>query len=62
MARIKLDTQLHETRARILHLGTLVETALEQAIAAMQSGNLALCGQVIEADTTIDEVRSDVGQ
>ena len=33
MARTTLDTQLHEIRTRIIQLGTLVETALEQAIA-----------------------------
>jgi phosphate transport system protein len=60
--RTKLDTQLYEIWTRILHLGTLVETSLEQTIQAMQSSNLALCGQVIEADRTIDEVRSKVEQ
>jgi phosphate transport system protein len=53
---------LHEIRTRIIHLGTLVETALEQAIQAMQSSDLALCGLVIESDRTIDEVRSEVEQ
>ena len=62
MARTTLDTQLHEIRTRIIQLGTLVETALEQAIAAVQSSNLALCGQVIESDQTIDEMRSEVEQ
>ncbi|HEY6410512.1 MAG TPA: PhoU domain-containing protein [Ktedonobacteraceae bacterium] len=60
MARTTLDTQLHEIRTKIIHLGTLVETALEQAIQAMQSSNLALCGLVIESDLTIDAVRSEV--
>ncbi len=62
MARTTLDTQLHEIRTRIIQLGTLVETALEQAIQAVQSSNLALCGLVIESDGTIDEVRSEVEQ
>jgi phosphate transport system protein len=53
---------LHEIRTRIILLGTLVETALEQAIQAVQSSNLALCGLVIESDRTIDEVRSEVEQ
>ena len=62
MARTTLDMQLHEIRTRIIQLGTLVETALEQAIQAVQSSNLALCGLVIESDQTIDEVRSEVEQ
>ena len=36
MGRTKLDAQLHEIRTSILHLGTLVETSLEQAVQAMQ--------------------------
>ncbi len=62
MARTTLDTQVHEIRTRIIQLGTLVETALEQAIQAVQSSNLALCGLVIESDRTIDEMRSEVEQ
>lgn len=62
MARTTLDTQVHEIRTGIIQLGTLVETALEQAIQAVQSSNLALCGLVIESDLTIDEVRSEVEQ
>ena len=62
MARTTLDTQLHEIRTKLIQLGTLVETALEQAIQAVQSSNLALCGLVIESDRTIDEVRSEVEQ
>ncbi len=60
MARTTLDTQLHEVRIRIIHLGTLVETALEQAIQAVQSSDQALCGEVIASDSTIDDVRSEV--
>jgi len=60
VARTTLDTQLHEVRTRIIRLGTLVETALKQAIQAVQSSDLALCGLVIESDSTIDEVRSEV--
>jgi len=60
VARTILDTQLHEMRTRIIRLGMLVETALEQALRAMQSGDQALCGLVIASDSTIDEVRSEV--
>ena len=62
MARTTFDMQVHEIRTRIIQLGPLVETALEQAIAAVQNSNLALCGLVIESDQTIDEMRSEVEQ
>jgi phosphate transport system protein len=62
VARTTLDTQLNEIKTRIIHLGSLVETALEQAIEAIRSNSLALCGLVIESDRTIDEVRSEVEQ
>ncbi len=60
MARTTLDTQLDEIRTRITRLGTLAETALEQAIQAVQSGDQILCGQVIASDSAIDAVRSEV--
>jgi phosphate transport system protein len=62
LARTTLETQVHGIRTGIIQLGTLVETALEQAIQAVQSSNLALCGLVIESDRTIDEMRSEVEQ
>jgi len=60
VARATLDTQLLEITTRIVRLGTLVETALEQALQAVQSSDRALCGFVIESDRTIDDVRSEV--
>lgn len=62
MARTILDSQLHGMRTRIIRLGTLVATALEQALQAAQSGDQALCGLVIASDSTIDGVRSEVEQ
>jgi len=60
VTRTILDAQLHEISTRIIQLGTLVETALEQALAAVQSGDQALCGLVIASDTTIDDLRFEV--
>ncbi len=60
MARITLDTQLHEIRAKMNHLGSLVETALEQALQAVQNDDQALCGLVIASDSLVDDVRSEV--
>jgi phosphate transport system protein len=55
-----LDTQLYEIRTRIIRLGTLVETALAQAMQAVQSGDQALCGLLIASDSAIDDVRFEV--
>jgi phosphate transport system protein len=55
-----LDVQLHEISTGIIKLGTLVETALEQALQAVQSGDQALCGLVIASDRTIDDLRFEV--
>src|ERR1700693_278125 len=55
-----LDVQLHEISTRIIKLGALVETALEQALQAVQSGDQALCGLVIASDRTIDDLRVEV--
>lgn len=60
VTRTALDTQLRAIRAKIVQLGTLVKTALEQALQAMQSGNQALCGLVVEQDSMIDELRFEV--
>src|SRR6266567_6714542 len=55
-----LDVQLDAISSRIILLGTLLETALEQAFAAVQSGDQALCELVIASDSTIDAGRSEV--
>jgi phosphate transport system protein len=60
VARTALDSQLQEIRAKMKKLGSLVETALEQALQAIQSGDQALCGLVIAEDSMIDEIRSEV--
>ena len=60
MTRTMLDVQLHEISTGIIKLGTLVETALEQALQAVQSGDQALCGLVIASDRTIDDLRVEV--
>lgn len=60
MARTTLDAQLHEIRTRIIRLGSLVETTLEQALQAVQSSDQALCGLVIASDSMIDDVRAEV--
>lgn len=62
VTRVQLDTQLHNIQTRIIRLGILVETALAQALQAVQSGDQALCELVIATDTTIDDLRQEVDQ
>ena len=55
-----LDAQLQETSASILQLGILVQTALSQALQAVQDREQALCELVIASDQTIDNLRFEV--
>jgi phosphate transport system protein len=57
---ITVDTHLHEVRTKIIRQGTLVETALEQALQALQSSDQTLCRLVVASDTRIDDMCSEV--
>ena len=60
MARTILDAQLREISTGTVLLGTLVATALSQALQALQSRDQTLYSQVIESDKTIDTLRFKV--
>ena len=60
MTRIVLDKELQELDAQILHLGTLVDESLDLALEALESGDLAKAGMVIEGDSIIDSLRVTV--
>ncbi len=57
MARVLLDRELQELDEQILRLGMLVDEALEKALDALGTGDLAKSGMVIEGDTIIDSLR-----
>jgi phosphate transport system protein len=57
MARVVLDKELQELDTQIVHLGSLVDEALALALEALESGDLAKAGMVIEGDTIIDSLR-----
>jgi phosphate transport system protein len=57
MVRTILDKELHELNDQIIHLGFLVDDALGKALVALETGDLAQSGLVIEADTVIDSLR-----
>jgi phosphate transport system protein len=60
MARSTLDRELRELDDQIQRLGSLVDEALEKALEALATGDLAQAGMIIEADSTIDALRKTV--
>src|SRR6266516_4220215 len=60
MSRTLLDKELQELDAQIIHLGSLVDVALGQALEALETDDLAKAGIVIEGDTIIDSLRATV--
>jgi phosphate transport system protein len=60
MARTLLDRELQELDEQIIQLGRLVDDALGKALEALETGDLAKSGLVIEADATIDSLRAAV--
>src|SRR5437763_14701721 len=57
MARTLLDKELHELDAQIVRLGSVVDEALAKALEALETGDLAKSGLVIEGDTIVDSLR-----
>src|SRR5438045_2052816 len=57
MARTLLDKELRELDAQLVRLGTLVDEALAKALEALETGDLAKSGLVIEGDTIVDSLR-----
>lgn len=60
MTRMLLDKELQELDAQIMRLGSLVGDALGQALEALETGDLAKAGMVIEADTIMDSLRAAI--
>jgi phosphate transport system protein len=60
MARSILDKELQDLNEQIIKLGGLVDDALEKALEALELGDLAKSGMVIEADAMIDSLRAAV--
>lgn len=57
MTRAVLEKELQDLDAQIVRLGTLVDDALDKALTALEAGDLAKSGMVIEADSIIDSLR-----
>ncbi|HKF35547.1 MAG TPA: phosphate signaling complex protein PhoU [Ktedonobacteraceae bacterium] len=60
MSRTLLDKELQELTDQIIRLGALVDEALGQALEALEVGDLAKAGIVIETDAIIDSQRAAV--
>ncbi|MBA2680000.1 MAG: PhoU family transcriptional regulator [Ktedonobacteraceae bacterium] len=60
MARPVLDKELRELDEQIIELGRLVDDALKNALEALETGDQAKSGMVIEADARIDSLRAAV--
>lgn len=60
MARTVLDKELHELDAQMIQLGNLVDDALGKALDALENGDQAMSGMVIEGDVIIDSLRAAI--
>ncbi len=60
MTRTILDNELQELDAQIVKLGNMVDDALGKALEAMESGDQAKAGMVIEADALADSLRKAI--
>ncbi len=60
MTRTVLDAELSALNTQIVRLGNLVDDALGKSLEALETGDLAQSGLVIEADTVIDSLRAAI--
>src|SRR6266705_6486026 len=60
MTRVLLDKELHELDDQIIYMGSLVDEALGKALEALETGDMATAGMVIEADAIIDSLRAAI--
>jgi len=60
VTRALLDKELHELDTQIVHLGSLVDEDLGLALEALETGDLAKAGMVIEGDAIVDSLRAAI--
>ena len=56
MTRATLDKEMHDLDAQMMRLGSLVDTALAQALEAIETGNQDKAGMVVVSDAPIDDL------
>src|ERR1700693_1788386 len=60
MPRTQLDKELQELDAQMIRLGNLVDNALGKALEALETGDQAMSGMVIEGNVIIDSLRAAI--
>jgi phosphate transport system protein len=60
VTRTILDKELQGLNTQIIQLGSLVDDALGKALDALETGDVAMSGMVIEADAIIDSLRAAI--
>src|SRR5512145_1439545 len=58
--RVAFVTALQELRDDVLRMGSMVNTAIDDAVRALKESNLALAGQIIVEDEKINELRFEI--
>src|SRR5215831_18650854 len=56
MTRARLDKELHDLDAQAMRLGSLVDTALTEALEAVETGDQDKAGMVVVSDAPIDDL------
>jgi len=56
MTRARLDKELQDLDAQVMRLGSLVDTALTQALEAVETGDQDKAGMVVVSDAPIDDL------
>ena len=56
MTRTLLDKELHDLDAQVMRLGSLADTALAQALEALETGDQEKAGMVVVSDAPIDDL------
>ncbi|MDQ6661972.1 MAG: PhoU family transcriptional regulator [Chloroflexota bacterium] len=60
MPRTVLDRELQELHTHFLQLGSLVEKALAEALTSLETSDFTTFQMVVEADTSIDNLRTAI--
>lgn len=58
--RVAFTQALNELRDDVLRMGSMVDTAINDAVRALKEGNLALAGQIVAEDDKINHLRFEI--
>lgn len=56
----RFDEQVEILNSQMIEMGAMIETTIENACEALQSGNLELARSIIDADTLVDRKERDI--